>query len=145
MSGCSSVIVPASKSYWLTSLPFGSPQSLWTKNSTKRPRWETEITEQSFNFECWGSLICVFKNWKLLFKNIFENMCRWKNVLKYVKCYLKTENGYLKIQTKHPLRHNCPSPFHQTQFTKYISRRLWEKERDRSKEGTEKVAREREN
>ena len=66
-------------------------------------------------------------------------------MLKYVKCYLKTENGYLKIQTKYPLRHNCPSPFHQTQFTKYISRRLWEKERDRSKEGTKKVAREREN
>ena len=66
-------------------------------------------------------------------------------MLKYVKCYIKTENCCLKKQTKHPLRLGFSSPFHQTQFTKYISRRLWEKERDRSKEGTEKVARETEN
>ena len=59
-------------------------------------------------------------------------------MLKYVKCYLKTENCCLKKQTKHPLRLGFSSPFHQTQFTKYISRRLWEKERERSKEGTER-------
>ena len=49
-------------------------------------------------------LVCVFKNWKLLFKNICENMCGWKSMLKYVKCCLKTENSYLKTQTKHLLR-----------------------------------------
>ena len=47
-------------------------------------------------------LVHVFKNWKLLFKNICGNTCGWKSVLKYVKCCLKTENGCLKIQTKHP-------------------------------------------
>ena len=47
-------------------------------------------------------LVCVFKNWKLLFKNICENTYGWKSVLKYVKCCLKTENDCLKIQTKHP-------------------------------------------
>ena len=45
-------------------------------------------------------LVCVFKNWKLLFKNIYGNTCGWKSVL---KCCLKTENGCLKTQTKHPL------------------------------------------
>ena len=49
-------------------------------------------------------LVCVFKNWKLLFKNICGSTCGWKSVLKCVKCCLKTENGYLKIQTKHPLK-----------------------------------------
>ena len=48
-------------------------------------------------------LVHVFKNWKLLFENICENTCRWKSALKYMKCCLKTENGCLKIQTKHPL------------------------------------------
>ena len=48
-------------------------------------------------------LVYVFKNWKLLFKNIYKNTYRWKNVWKYVKCYLKTKNDCLKIQTKHPL------------------------------------------
>ena len=48
-------------------------------------------------------LVYVFKNWKLLFKNIYGNTCRWKSVLKWVKCCLKTENGCLKTQTKHPL------------------------------------------
>ena len=50
-------------------------------------------------------MVCVFKNWKLLLKNIYENTCGWKGALKYVKCCLKTENGCLKIQTKHPLRY----------------------------------------
>ena len=48
-------------------------------------------------------LVCVFKNWKLLFKNIYENTCGWKSALKCVKCCLKTENGCLKTQTKYPL------------------------------------------
>ena len=47
-------------------------------------------------------LIHVFKNWKLLFENICENMCEWKNVWKYVKYCLKTKNYCLKIQIKHP-------------------------------------------
>ena len=50
-----------------------------------------------------GRLVCVFKNWKLQFKNIYGNTCEWKSVLKCVKCCLKTENDCLKIQTKHPL------------------------------------------
>ena len=48
-------------------------------------------------------LVYIFKNWKLLFKNICGNTCGWKGVLKCVKCCLKTENSYLKTQTKHPL------------------------------------------
>ena len=52
-------------------------------------------------------LVCVFKNWKLLFKNIYGNTCGWKNVLKCVKCCLKTENSCLKTQTKHPLKVEC--------------------------------------
>ena len=57
-------------------------------------------------------LVYVFKNWKLLFKNICENTCGWKSVLKCVKCCLKTKNGCLKTQTKHPLiLHNTlPNP-----------------------------------
>ena len=50
-------------------------------------------------------LVCVFKNWKLLFKNICRNTCEWKSVLKCVKYCLKTENDCLKTQTKHPHRH----------------------------------------
>ena len=41
-------------------------------------------------------LVCVFKNWKLLFKNICGNTCGWKSALKCVKCCLKTENCCLK-------------------------------------------------
>ena len=48
-------------------------------------------------------LVYMFKNRKL-FKNICENTYRWKSTLKYMKCYLKTENGCLKTQTKHPLK-----------------------------------------
>ena len=51
-------------------------------------------------------LVYVFKNWKLLFKNIYGNTCGWKSALKYVKCCLKTENGCLKILTKHPKNSN---------------------------------------
>ena len=47
-------------------------------------------------------LVHVFKNWKLLFKNIYKNTLGWKIMLKCVKYYLKTENGCLKIQTIHP-------------------------------------------
>ena len=47
-------------------------------------------------------LVHVFKNWKLLFENICRNPCGWKSALKCVKCCLKTENGCLKTQTKHP-------------------------------------------
>ena len=35
-----------------------------------------------------------------MFENIYENTCGWKSALKYMKYYLKTENGCLKIQTK---------------------------------------------
>ena len=45
-------------------------------------------------------LVYVFKNWKLLFENICENMCGWKNTLKCVKYCLKIENDCLKTQTK---------------------------------------------
>ena len=38
----------------------------------------------------------------MLFENICGNTCGWKNVWKCVKCCLKTENYYLKTQTKHP-------------------------------------------
>ena len=48
-------------------------------------------------------LVCVFKNWKLLFKNICGNTCGWKSVLKCVKCCLKTKNSCLKTQIKHLL------------------------------------------
>ena len=48
-------------------------------------------------------LVCMFKNWKLLFKNICENTCGWKSVLKCVKCCLKIKNCCLKTQTKHHL------------------------------------------
>ena len=48
-------------------------------------------------------MVHVFKNWKLLFENIYENTCEWKNALKCVKCCLKTENDCLKTQTKHPV------------------------------------------
>ena len=67
----------------------------------KVPKWTL--------FKFWilrARLACVFKNWKLLFKNICGNTCGWKNVLKCVKCCLKTENSCLKTQTKHPLRHS---------------------------------------
>ena len=45
----------------------------------------------------------MFKNGKLLLKNICENTCGWKSALKYVKCYLKTKNDCLKTQIKYPL------------------------------------------
>ena len=61
--------------------------------------WRTLFNESRFMTR----LVCMFKNWKLLFKNIFENMCGWKSMLKYIKCCLKTENSCLKTQIKHPL------------------------------------------
>ena len=57
-------------------------------------------------------LVCVFKNWKLLFKNICGNTCRWKSVLKCVKCCLKIKNCCLKTQTKHPLKSLTKYNFH---------------------------------
>ena len=48
-------------------------------------------------------MVCVFKNWKLLFKKICKNTYGWKNILKYVKYYLKIKNNCLKTQTKHPI------------------------------------------
>ena len=57
------------------------------------------------SWQLWVRLVHVFKNWKLLFENIYENTCEWKSVLKCVKCCLKTEKCCLKIQTKHPLSH----------------------------------------
>ena len=52
-------------------------------------------------------LVHVFKNWKLLFKNFYGNMCGWKSVWKYVKYCLKIENCCLKTLTKHPLIFYC--------------------------------------
>ena len=49
-------------------------------------------------------LVHVFKNWKLLFKNFYENTCGWKSMWKYVKYHLKTENYCLETLTKHPLK-----------------------------------------
>ena len=46
----------------------------------------------------------MFKNWKLLFKNICGNTYGWKNALKCVKCCLKIENDCLKSLTKHLLK-----------------------------------------
>ena len=53
-------------------------------------------------------------------------MCGWKNVSKYVKCCLKTENCCLKTLTKHPLiriaqklfRTDIPIGFHTAQIAK---------------------------
>ena len=56
-------------------------------------------------------LVYVFKNWKLLFENICGNTYGWKSALKCVKCCLKTENGCLKLQTKHPLKNPVPCFF----------------------------------
>ena len=39
----------------------------------------------------------------MLFENIYENTCGWKSALKCVKYCLKTENGCLRSQTKHPI------------------------------------------
>ena len=39
----------------------------------------------------------------MLFENIYGNSYGWKSAFKCVKCCLKTENGWLKTQTKHPL------------------------------------------
>ena len=49
-------------------------------------------------------MVHVFKNWKLLFKNFCGNTYGWKNVWKYTKCCLKTENCCLEILTKQLLR-----------------------------------------
>ena len=68
----------------------------------------------------WGRLVCVFKNWKLLFKNIYENMCGWKSVSKYVKCCLKTENDCLKTQTKHHFYLYVCVFCHSDVFAKYL-------------------------
>ena len=65
-------------------------------------------------------LVHVFKNWKLLFKNIYGNTCGWKSIWKYMKCCLKIKNGCLEIQTKHPLNileslgisNHCSVPIH---------------------------------
>ena len=66
-----------------------------------QPKMKKEVKERFKELR--ARLVCVFKNWKLLFKNICGNTCGWKSVLKCVKCCLKTENGCLKTQTKHPL------------------------------------------
>ena len=68
-------------------------------------KWENKIDKIAFYSVklLRARLVYVFKNWKLLFENIYGNTYGWKNVLKYVKCCLKTENGCLKTQTKHPL------------------------------------------
>ena len=53
-----------------------------------------------YKFNLRVRLVHVFKNWKLVFENIYENTCGWKSALKYVKCCLKTKNDCLKSQTK---------------------------------------------
>ena len=42
-------------------------------------------------------------SYKTFGENIYGNTCGWKIGWKCVKCCLKTKNGCLKTQTKHPL------------------------------------------
>ena len=42
-------------------------------------------------------------NWKLLFKNVGENISEWKSTYKNMKCFLKIKNYFLKTPIKHPL------------------------------------------
>ena len=74
------------------------------KKKKKKPSGdEIGLAEKRFK-SWWLFKTWLFKSWwKLLFKNIFKNTCGWKNMLKYVKCCLKTENDCLKTQTKYPL------------------------------------------
>ena len=68
--------------------------------SIEFPHYNTNFSLNPANSQTWAlkhRLVCVFKNWKLLFKNIYGNTCGWKSALKYVKCCLKTENCCLKI------------------------------------------------
>ena len=74
---------------------------------TQKINWYLNLIIKDINNErkrLRARLVYVFKNLKLLFKNICENTYEWKSVLKCVKYYLKTENGWLNIQTKHPLK-----------------------------------------
>ena len=75
-------------------------QTFW---KTKGPKAFNKIKKRRKR-KIRARLVCVFKNWKLLFKNTCGNTCGWKSILKCVKCYLKTENGCLKTQTKHLLK-----------------------------------------
>ena len=78
------------------------------------------ISEKTHTHIFGARLVCVFKNWKLLFKNICGNTCGWKSALKYVKCCLKTENGGLKSLTKHHVWYWLLCQFWYSQF------KLWE-------------------
>ena len=50
-------------------------------------QWLTTVRKEPFYpIQPRTRLVYVFKNWKLLFKNIFRNTYRWKSVWKYVKC-----------------------------------------------------------
>ena len=81
-----------------------TPITLWQRLRCEGKKFH-HFFNISWNFfpEWLARLVHVFKNWKLLFENIFGNTCGWKSALKYVKCCLKTENCCLKSQTKHPL------------------------------------------
>ena len=71
----------------------------WRERERER---ENRFCKMVFRRERESCLKCVFKNWKLLFKNIYKNTYEWKNVLKYVNYCLKTKNNYLKTQTNRP-------------------------------------------
>ena len=79
------------------------------------------VSMMMFSWKLGVRLVCVFKNWKSLFKNICENTCGWKSTLKCVKCCLKTENSCLKTQTKHPLRIFMFCGFDIKYVNKYLS------------------------
>ena len=66
------------------------PSCPWLMLAEQNEQSDSSNNEQ--NETCRARLVCVFKNWKLLFKKICGNTCGWKSVLKCVKCCLKTEN-----------------------------------------------------
>ena len=93
----------------LSLLNFSYLTPTWKNTTLSFFVWEkTFETRFYFSYACImacliACLIYVFKNWKLLFKNIYKNICWWKNVWKYIKYCLKIENDCLKTQTKHLL------------------------------------------
>ena len=59
----------------------------WTEAKDTYIHWKTENCGWKYLWKyVEGKKICenMFKNWKLLFENIYENICEWKYVWKYV-------------------------------------------------------------